>query len=172
MSLTPPDSTAEDFVEVGHIMGTVGKFGELRVEELTDLPRRFAPDSTVYLNGKPVRVRTSRQGRGGLIIEIEGIDTPEAARALHGATLEVPVSELPQLPEGTFYHYHLIGLRVASTEGEELGTLAEIIATGANDVYVVKGPGADLLLPAIPDVIKKVDVDKGEMTVELVPGLR
>ena len=172
MSLTPPEPTAEDFVQVGRVLRPFGRRGELLIEELTDVPKRFAPGRTVFLNREPVRVKKSKRVHGGRLIELEGIDSPEAARAVQGATLEVPVSELPKLPEGTFYHYHLIGLRVTSTEGEELGELVEIVATGANDVYVVRGPGGELLLPAIPDVIKKVDVDNGEMTVELVPGLR
>jgi 16S rRNA processing protein RimM len=167
-----PDHTAEDFVEVGRVLRAFGKDGAIRVEELTDLPERFGPGRTVYLNRELVKIKRSRRLRDALLVEIEGIDTLEAAQGFQGATFEVPVSELPELPEGTFYHYDLIGLRVISTEDEELGELVEILATGANDVYVVRGPGGDLLLPAIPDVIRKVNVDGGEMTVEIVPGLR
>ncbi len=170
--MTPPDPISEDFVEVGRVLRPFGKFGELRVEELTDLPERFGPGRNLYLNREPVKIKRSRRLRDALLVEVEGIDTPEAAKGFQGAVFEVPVSELPELPEGTFYHYDLIGLRVTSTEGEELGELVEIIATGANDVYVVRGTDGDLLLPAIPDVIKKVDVVGREMTVEMVAGLR
>jgi 16S rRNA processing protein RimM len=76
------------------------------------------------------------------------------------------------LPEGQYYQHQLIGLKVISDEGQALGQLAEILETGANDVYVVRGGGGkDVLLPAIEDVILGIDLDKKEMRVHVLPGL-
>ncbi len=105
------------------------------------------------------------------MVKLKGVDSPEAAKALAGATLEVLESDLRPLPDGTYYHYHLLGMRVVSIHGEDLGEIAEIVDTGGNDVYVVRGQRGELLLPATTDVIKDVDVAAGQMTVELLPGL-
>lgn len=95
------------------------------------------------------------------------------AQGLRDVLLTVPVAEtLPQEP-GTYYHYQLIDMDVVSTTGEELGRIAEILPTGANDVYVVLAPGKpELLIPATTDVVRNVDVAGRRMTVELLPGLR
>ena len=91
---------------------------------------------------------------------------------MRGALLTVPEDNLAPLPEDTYYHFQLIDLHVFSDEGEELGVIAEILDTSANDVYVIrKDAGPDLLIPAIREVVLDVDVDGGRMTVHLTPGL-
>ncbi len=83
-----------------------------------------------------------------------------------------PARNLPRLPEGQYYHHQLIGLKVWQ-EQEYLGELIEILETGANDVYVIQAEGAaELLIPAIPEVIKSIDIDAGTMEVHLLEGLR
>ena len=76
------------------------------------------------------------------------------------------------MPEGEFFHFQLLGLRVVSLQGEELGSLTEIIQTGSNDVYLVSNDKAEILIPALSQVVRKVDLEAGVMVVELIEGLR
>ncbi len=89
-----------------------------------------------------------------------------------GRYLTIPPSESPQLPDGEYFHFQLLGLRVETTEGELLGKITEILETGSNDVYVVKGETGEVLVPALTGVITDVRVDEGVMLVSLPEGLR
>ena len=86
--------------------------------------------------------------------------------------MTIPEASSPVLPEGEYYHYQLIGLRVLTEDGEDLGQVREILETGSNDVYVVSGESDELLLPALAEVILKVEVTEGVMVVRLMEGLR
>ena len=89
-----------------------------------------------------------------------------------GQLLTVPLAAVPSPPEGEYFHYQLLGLRVLTEEGEELGRITEILETGSNDVYVVSGDAGQVLIPALAEVIRKVQVDEGQMVVRLLDGLR
>jgi 16S rRNA processing protein RimM len=104
-------------------------------------------------------------------VRFKGMTDREEAQILAGTLLSVEASRLPALPEGTYYSYQLMGLRVVDGSGDELGSLEEILETGARDVYVVRGKRGEILLPSIPEVIREVDLESGTMTVELIPGL-
>ncbi len=91
----------------------------------------------------------------------------EDARRLVGAKLCVPESRLPSLNSDEFYWYQLIGLEVVSPDGKKLGTLEEIIETGSNDVYVVRRGGEEILVPATQEVVRKIDLQRRLMTVDL-----
>jgi 16S rRNA processing protein RimM len=86
--------------------------------------------------------------------------------------VQVPIEEATPLPEGSYYLFQLVGLEVITTEEEHLGTITEILETGANDVYVVRGDKKqEILIPAVADVVKAVDLEKGQIIVELIEGL-
>ena len=95
------------------------------------------------------------------------IATVEEAHRLVGAELCVPESRLPPTAPDEFYWYQLIGLEVVNTEGQKLGTLEEIIETGSNDVYVVRRGREEILVPAIEEVVRDVDLQRRLMTVDL-----
>ena len=95
------------------------------------------------------------------------IGTVEEAHRLVGAELCVTESRLPPTASGEFYWYQLIGLEVVDTEGQKLGTLEEIIETGSNDVYVVRRGIEEILVPAIEEVVREVDLQRRLMTVDL-----
>ena len=119
-----------------------------------------------------MRVRRSRELKGGLLLKLDSVDDRTSAERLRGKSLSVPANEVPPLPEGTYYHYQLIDLDVYTREGERLGAVREILATGANDVYVVGRPEAkDLLIPALKGVVVCVDLAAGRMIVRLPEGL-
>ena len=86
--------------------------------------------------------------------------------------ITVPPEAVPQLPECEYFHFQLLELKVLTEEGEDLGRISDILETGSNDVYVVTGPTGEVLVPALADVIVKVDLDQGIMEVSLPDGLR
>ncbi len=160
-----------DWVMVGRVRRPWGSQGHVIVNVLSDTADRFAQGETLFIDGEPFTIEIARPSRKAMILKLEGVDSMEAAEALRGNTLTIPPSSLSSLPEDTYYHYHLIGMEVYTQEGRSLGILADILNTGSNDVYVVRKGPKDLLIPALPNVILEVDVAKGRMIVELLPGL-
>ncbi len=157
---------------VGIIKGAWGIQGDLRVESLTDNPDRFAANSQLYLEGRAVRVRRSREVKRGIVLTLDSVHDRTTAERLRGKSLTVSADVIPSLPEGVYYHYQLIDLEVCTCEGTRLGTVREILTTGANDVYVIERPGArDLLIPALRRVVVGVDLPAGKMVVRLPEGL-
>ena len=161
------------WIAVGEIMGTFGPRGDLRVKPLARNPGRFRELRTVYIGDerRPAAVLHRRPYGEGVILRLETVTTRDEARALYGEFLYVPESEAVKLPEGEYFVHQIIGLTVVTTEGQTLGTVRDVVETGSNDVYVVRGGGKEVLLPALKDVIKRVDLDARTMEVALLPGL-
>lgn len=153
---------------VGRVLGPWGLEGALLVEVLTERPERFRPGAEVLVQGKPYRCRRVRWQRGSLLLWLWGVESREAAEALRGRLLEVPFTPPP--PE-RFYHFQVIGLEVWTETGEFLGTVHRILETGSNDIYVVRGPRGEVLIPAIDTVVREIDPNRGRMVVHLLPGL-
>ena len=169
MTAPTPEFDPEAAINVGLILAPHGLRGEVKVESLTDFPERFDPGATLWLDGAPLKVERSRwQGRS-LVLKLAGIDDPTAAESLRGKELQAP--PLAELGEDTYYRDDLIGLQVVDLQGEPLGAIADIFPTGSNDVYVVRGPRGELLLPAIDDVIKEIDLAGRRIVVEVIEGL-
>ena len=167
--LEPPDG----HVVIGHVTGSWGLRGDVKVQPQTDFPERFSAGSGLHVDGRRETVVSARPYRGGYVIRLTGVTDRTAADSMRGALLTVPEDEIAPLPEDSYYHFQLIDMRVFSDEGESLGVIVEILDTSANDVYVVRdGTGAEVLIPAIRETVLDVDVDGGRMTVHLAPGLR
>jgi 16S rRNA processing protein RimM len=114
-----------------------------------------------------------RLHQGRVLLKLEGCDDRTAAEALRGAFVQVPIEEAIPLDEGEYYEHQIVGLAVWTAKGEALGEVVEILYTGANDVYVVRGlDRSEILIPAIAGVILKVDLEAGRLVVELPEGLR
>lgn len=168
-----PRNDGDAHIVVGRIRSAWGLRGDVSVEPLSDAPERFAPGGVLHLKGKPTRVERARQSKRGLLLKLDGVDDRNQAEALRGEWLTITPRQAAPLPEGVYYHYQIIGMRVQTEEGEPLGVIAEIIVTGGNDVYVIAKPGSrDLLIPALPDVVLDVDVANGLMVASLPEGLR
>jgi 16S rRNA processing protein RimM len=105
------------------------------------------------------------------VLKLAGIDSATAAEALRHRVLEVPEGELRPLGEGEYYHFQILGLEVRTSAGEVLGRVEQIISTGSNDVFVVRGQRGEVLIPAVDDVVKSVNLTVGRMEVEAVEGL-
>ena len=152
---------------VGRVMAPFGLKGELKVQILTDNPARFKPKARLWAGQQPVTITASREAQGYVYLMLKGFNDRTSVDKLRHALLQVPEAELPPLPEGEYYRFQLIGLTVIDRAGVVLGTLDEIIETGANDVYRVHPEaGPDLLLPALSDVILSVDLAARRMVVD------
>lgn len=158
------------YLIIGRVLKAWGYRGELKVEILTDFPERFASLRTVYLgdDAKSYSVEHARlHGKNAAVLKLGGVDSPEAGAKLRDLLVQVPTEEAVPLPEGKLYLYQLVGLKVTTVTGESLGEVTDVLDTaGANDVYVVSGNGREILLPAIPHVIKMIDIEEGSMTVD------
>ncbi|MBI2756146.1 MAG: 16S rRNA processing protein RimM [Chloroflexi bacterium] len=170
----PAAPAAPRFLVVAQVLRGHGTEGELKCRVVTDYPDRFRPRLTLYAGEPPVayRVRSVRFQGPDLLLGLTGVTTLEQARALTGAELTVRVEDAVTLPEGRFYWYQVIGLQVETSEGEVLGEVAEILSTGANDVYVVRGgERGEILIPVISEVVQAIEPESGRVTVHLLPGL-
>lgn len=161
---------------VGRVLGAWGVSGWVRVEPETDDPRRFHRLTRVRLvprRGQPqwLNVRGAQVDGQQVRLRLEGIESREAAQLLGSSLLQIPVEEVAPLPEGRYYRFQLLGLEVWTQEGRCLGRVTEILETGANDVLVVQGQGQEVLLPALRDVVRRVDLAGRRMEVALLPGL-
>lgn len=159
------------FIVVGRVVAPWGARGEIKVEVMTDFPDRFSPQEEVHIDGRPMTIERSRWHRGRVILKLATIDSVEATQGLRGRFLEVPQSQLRPLPKDEYYQYQLLGLEVWTTGGELLGRIANILPTGSNDVYIVPSRHGELLIPAIEDVVKSVDLERGRIVIEVIAGL-
>jgi 16S rRNA processing protein RimM len=161
-----------DRIAVGRINATWGLRGHVKVTPFTSNPTRFTVGAMLYVNGEARRVMDVNTSQGYPIVQFDGYTDANAAATLRDTLIEIDEAALPALPEGEYYLHDLVGLEVVTREGEPIGTLVEVLTTGANDVYVVRRPSkANALIPAIPDVILSVDLAAKRMTIEAMPGL-
>ncbi|MBP7401857.1 MAG: 16S rRNA processing protein RimM [Clostridia bacterium] len=164
-------------MHVGRILAPHGVRGEMKIEPLTEDPSRFdglekcllvAPDEK---ERREARILSIRPFGGYLLVAVEGIGTREEARAAAGWFLSVPREDAIPLPPGRYFIFDLIGCGVFE-DGQRLGTLRDVLQTGANDVYVVARDGRrDLLVPVIEPVVQCVDIEARRIDVRLPEGL-
>ncbi len=167
----PRGPSEPEFLIAGKVLAPWGVKGEVKVELMTDFPERFAPSRQVYIDGYPMTIERSRWHNKRMVIKLATIDRFEDAERLRGRYLEIPRSQLYSLPQGHYYQFQLIGLEVWSDKGEPLGNIAEILTTGSNDIYLVRGHHGEFLIPAIEDVVKSVELEQGRIVIELIDGL-
>lgn len=163
-----------DWIIIGRVRAAHGIRGELRVDILSDFPQRFQALKRVYLGDAhaPYTVANSRFTPKGVLIKLAGIDSRDAAERFAGSYMALPEAETPPLPVGSFHHHQIQGLEVRTDDGRLLGCVAEILATGSNDVYIVRGGEyGEVLIPAIAEVIRAIDLEAQRITVHLIPGL-
>ncbi|MDR0405881.1 MAG: ribosome maturation factor RimM [Clostridiales bacterium] len=158
-------------LEIGKIVNTHGLKGEVKVTPWCDEPSVFSRLERVILSGREVAITAVKYHKNSVILKLDGIDGIAEADALRNVILYVERAWLGALPEGTYYVTDLIGLAVYA-EGKPLGKIEDCFSTGSNDVYAVRSDdGRQLLLPAIQQVIKRVDLPRGVMEVALMEGL-
>lgn len=167
-------STEPRFLVIGKILKAHGVRGEVRVLPHTDLPERFTWLKEVYVgehNPTPVAVEGVRFHKDFVLLKLAGYDYRDQTDVLKGELLQVPMEDAIPLAEGEYFLFQLIGLQVYSDEGQYLGDLTDVLETGANNVFIVKGEDKEILLPDTEEVVTDIDFENGRLTVHLLPGL-
>lgn len=161
----------QDKFEVGKIVNTFGIKGQVKVAVYTEDISNFKNNSKVYVNEQEMQVENSRLQKNMLILKLKGIDNMNDAENLKGSIIKVDRSK-KNLPEGTYYIADLIGLDVYTEDGNLFGKVIDIYNTGANDIYTIKTlDEKEILLPAIKEVIKQVDLQNERIIVHILKGL-
>lgn len=167
----------EDLLQVGVITTTHGVRGEVKVFPTTDDAARFQKLKQVLLDTgkekKELEITQVKFFKNLVILKFRGIDNINDIEIYKGRSLFVTRENAVKLEENEHFIADLIGLSVTTDEGEDLGTLEDVLQTGANDIYVVKKDRQpELLIPAIKDCILDINIEKGTMRVHLLEGLR
>ncbi len=159
----------EKYLESGRIVNTHGVRGEVKIEPWADSPEFLLGFDTLYIDARAVKVRSARVHGRFVIAALEGVDDVNGAMALKGKVVRIDRDSV-SLPEGRVFIADIIGARVVSETGEELGVLAEVMERPANNVYVVRGK-REILIPDTPEFILSLDAENGLVTVRLIEGM-
>ena len=164
------------YLEIGQIVNTFGIKGMIKVKPFTDDIRRFDRLKKVYIEKQKVKdeyeIEEVKYHKEMVLIKFKGIENLEQANLLRNSYLIIDREKEEPLEEGRYYIVDMLGIDVYTEEGKSLGKLDDIFNTGSNDVYVVRDElGKQILLPAIKEVIKSVDIKNNKMIVHLIPGL-
>lgn len=168
-------TASSEMVTIGKIERPFGVHGAVKVQSLSDRPGRFEDLKAVRVaarGGQTVdrTVRLVRRAGPSYIIELEGVSTPEEAGMLRGALLQVP-QELPAQEGDAWYECDLIGMKVVDESGHDLGRLETIWELPGHPVFVVKQEDREVLIPAVKEFVRVVDVCQGRITVRTIEGL-
>jgi 16S rRNA processing protein RimM len=163
----------KEYIRVGKIVNTHGIKGCMKVLSLTDQAERFDELDYVYteIDDKKRKINNFWHRNGMVYLELEGVDNMDEAIKLKESYISIEESQLKELPEDTYYIYELEGLEVYSAEGELIGVIKEVIQTGANDVYEVKGKLKTYYIPVIKNIIKEVNIKEKKIIINIVEGL-
>lgn len=162
------------FLAIGKLLHPHGVHGEMLMEILTDFPERLVPGMLLQLGtqGDSLHLTRRRSHKNGLLVTFEGYESPEAVGRFRNQLLYVRADDRPPLAEGEYYQHQLINQHVTSDTGTPLGTVIEILETGASDVLVVRPEiGPQVLIPIVDSFVKKIDLARHEITVHLIPGM-
>ena len=165
-----------DLFEVGEIVKTRGLHGCLKVLSYLEAKSNFSKPDFIYIEniqGQKNRFRLKKIENSGnaFFIELEEINDVTSARNLVGCKVYWPKDTLKKLSPGEYYFQDIIGLDVYSEDGSYIGKIKSVFPTGSNDVYVCGGKNREILLPAISNVIKQIDINQRVMTVKIPDGL-
>lgn len=166
----------EEYFEIGQIVNTSGLKGVIKIKPFTDDITRFSDLKTIYISIKKelkeFEIEQVRFSKNMVFLKLKGIDTIEQAENYRNLYLKIKRNKDEKLEKDSYYVVDILGCKVITDEEKELGNIVDIFPTGSNDVYVVKDElGKQILLPAIKEVIKEVDIKKKIITVHLLEGL-
>jgi 16S rRNA processing protein RimM len=168
---------ADRLVAIGEIGRPHGLRGEVRVVPLTDRPERFETLRECVLwdeardRRQPCRIRSARVQGDALLVAVAGYDSPEAVGALTGWLLAVPESEVLPAPEGHFYPWQLVGCRVLTEDGRDVGSVLRIEGSAAQDLWVVGDAQREHLVPAVAEIVREVDLGGRRVVIRPPEGL-
>jgi 16S rRNA processing protein RimM len=160
----------DQHVIVGEVAGAFGVSGWLKIFSYTDPPNNILHYSPWLLTGldgpKEFKVISGRAHAKSVVAHLEGVDDRDKALSLKSSKITVPRDRFPPLESGQYYWADLVGLQVTNLEGAQLGTIAEMLTTGANDVIVAKAERERLIPFVIGQFIKEIKLDEGLMLVD------
>lgn len=163
----------KQFLLVGKIVGVHGIKGEVKIFPYGSCDKK--PWKKLYLSmdkqNEVCEVVGNRPNKGVIIAILKGYTDRNSASKLVGYNVFVDTAEIPQLPKDEYYNFQLEGMEVVTDAGRTVGVITSIISTGSNDVYVVKGPVGEVLIPATSNVVLNIDIEKGKMVIHILEGL-
>jgi len=167
---------SEEFIEIGKVVSTQGNKGEVNIFPLTDLANRFKNLTTVFLrnnnNQTTLNIEKIRIKGNTVVLKFKDIENIKEAKMIVGSFLEVERKNAVKLPKDTYFIFEIIGLEVYAENNIFLGKVENVISTGSNDVYIVKGKyKKELFIPAIHEVVKNVNLEKKRINIKMVDGL-
>jgi len=160
-----------DWIPVGRVTRTHGLKGELKFFPADQDDLVVQNDQQIRLGGTTFKIKSVRGVKSPFIVKFEGVDSIEAAQSLSGQEVLVAKEDFESLPEGEYYRFEIEGLKAFDDTGKYYGVIEEIIATGSNDVYVVRGDGKEWLVPMIDSVVQNIDLEEGKLIFHCVEGL-
>ncbi len=165
-----PKSGEPAYLIIGKLRRTHGVNGDLLMDVLTDEPEVIKAGLTVFVgpHHRLMKISGCRTAGESLLVRFEGFTDCDQAAIFRNQSVAIKTNEAQPLKAGRFYQYEIIGLNVIDENGKSIGKVTEILVTGANDVYVVQNEAGDeVLIPAVKEFVKKIDLDNGELTVLL-----
>jgi 16S rRNA processing protein RimM len=167
---------APERLVVGRIVKPHGVLGEMVVEVLSEVPGRFSRGSTIEageLDGirRKLTVRSARDDRGRLLVRFAQISGRDAADALRGALLSIARADAAPPPEGAYYDWQLEGLDVVDEDDRSMGRIARVEEGPAHDLWIVDTGSGEVMVPAVPEFIRGVDLEGRRVVVHVIPGL-
>ncbi|MTI47685.1 ribosome maturation factor RimM [Sporosalibacterium faouarense] len=162
-----------EYLQIGKIVNTHGIRGDLKVIPLTDDTKRFEDLDTIYIeNEKEVfNIEKVWYKKNLVMIKFKGYDNVNDVLKFKNRFLLIDKKDAVELPENTFFIHDIIGLKVFTVDGEEIGLVKDVLQPGSNDVYVVKTKGKDALIPAIKDVVKEVNIQEKKIVIDPIEGM-
>lgn len=166
----------QQYFEIGQIVNTFGIKGMVKVNPFTDDISQFEEMETILVDKKgnllEIQIEEVKYSKNQVLLKLKGIETVEEAEKYRNCYLKLPREKARKLPKNTYFIADLIGLEVYTEEGKLLGKVDDIYNTGASDIYIIKDTlGKQILLPAIKEVIKQIDLEQEKIVVHLLDGL-
>jgi 16S rRNA processing protein RimM len=160
----------QQLLEAGQIVGTHGVRGEVKVQPWADSPEFLCGFETLYVDGKPMQVISARVHKNAVLVLFEGVRDLDAAQQLKNKTVFIN-RDNAQLEDGAHFIADLVGLKAVDAEtGEELGVIREILPLSPHNIYVIQG-AREILVPAVPEFVRKIDPAAGHVLFKLIEGL-
>jgi 16S rRNA processing protein RimM len=155
----------KDLVTIGQIINTHGVKGEVKVFPLTDDMKRFRKLKTIIVDEQEIEVIWCKLQTDKVILKLNGIDTMEVAEKYKTKYIKVKREDAVKLPKGRYFVVDIIGCKVVDENNKEIGNVSEVIFTGSNEVYWIKGT-KDILIPALEDIVLNIDIDNKIITIK------
>ena len=160
-----------ELISIGMVTKAQGLNGHISIKPLTDKPAQFLNFKKIFLNNTEYIIEQVQIRHNKIIIKFLNINDRTTAEQLIGLVVQQYYSELQKLDKNEYFIFDIIGLSVKSTSREYIGKITEVLSLPANDVYVVNIDNREILIPAIKNVIKKIDIKQKEMIIEPLDGL-